>query len=182
MKDKNALFLLQAIGELSEQTVAEAKRPVVFRFRYIAAAVAAVMVAAVLVTATVMMNAPDEPEQTVNVDNKSITYQDKPATPDQVGEIATRPTEAPTEAVEYEENDYPDSEDLYDDGTAAEEYVPHMDLDALYDNTWERDQESISKWYAEHPGFKSTDLLDGVTGKNRNTSPTLPVIVWDPNY
>ena len=101
MKDKNALFLMQAIGELSEETVAEAKRPAVYRSRYIAAAVAAVMVAAFMIASVVMMNTPDKPEQMVSIDQKgsASAYLDKPATPDQIGEIASYPpTDAPNEA------------------------------------------------------------------------------------
>lgn len=128
MKDKNALFLLQAIGELSENTVAEAKRPAVYRFRYIAAAVAAVMVAAFMIASVVMMNTPDKPEQMVSIDQKgsASAYLDKPATPDQIGETATQPpteapTEEPTEAAEYDDGDDNKNSDVYDDGPKEED-------------------------------------------------------------
>lgn len=99
MKDKNALFLMQAIGELSEETVAEAKRPAAIRLRNLAAAVAAVVVAVFITAALITASAPDEPEQMVHVEQGGSAYLDKPATPDQIGEIATQPpTEAPTEA------------------------------------------------------------------------------------
>ena len=48
MKGKNAFFLLQAIGELSEETVAEAKRPVIRPLRRIAAAAAAAVIVGVI--------------------------------------------------------------------------------------------------------------------------------------
>ena len=117
MKDKNAFFLLQAIGELSEETVAEAKRIRRFSMRRILIA-AAVLSAFIFATALTVgiMNVSKEPDQMMNYDNKSSRHQDKPSTPDQTGETVTPPpTEAPTEptvpteSTEPERSDPPDS-------------------------------------------------------------------------
>ena len=70
MKDRrqDCYFLLQAIGELSEETVSEAKRGRVFPLRRIAIAAAAIIVIAGLLTGVIYVGLTDIPTATVTLD------------------------------------------------------------------------------------------------------------------
>ena len=61
-ENKNAMFLLEAIGELSEETVAEAKRPIVMPLRRLVAAAAAVVIVGTLAVVFALTgNRPGQP-------------------------------------------------------------------------------------------------------------------------